>query len=122
MVTNSGPTADIERDRKVRVADFSNIKTADKFRVRCFPDRFGRFRIVGQVNSWHARQPSSRTGISARPSWPDVKRFSHQINTGEVFDTHRSSSPILQSLTFGTHRATPALLFQHRSGHSRSSP
>src|SRR5262249_1170853 len=30
----------------------------------------------------------------------DVKRFSHQINTGEVFDTHRSSSPILQSLTF----------------------
>src|SRR6266581_7144577 len=38
---------DIERDRKVRVADFSYIKTADKFRVRCFPDRFGRFRIVG---------------------------------------------------------------------------
>jgi hypothetical protein len=30
----------------------------------------------------------------------DVKRFSHQINTGEVFDTHRSSPPILQSLTF----------------------
>jgi hypothetical protein len=23
----------------------------------------------------------------------DVKRFSHQINTGEVFDTHRSSIP-----------------------------